>query len=220
MNNHPVVLITGALTGIGRATALAFAQEGSRVVISGRRDDAGQALVTELRALGAEAEFVRADVRREGEVRNLVDKTVERFGRLDVRKLQIVGAAPGAYRRIGVVPGGSFEGERLSGEVLDGGNDWQTVRTDGATTLNARLVLKTKDEALIGMTYRGIRYGPPDVVARIEKGEVVDPTSYYFRINPLFETANANYDWLNRVVAIGIGHRRADGPIYSVFEVL
>src|ERR1700687_6421297 len=77
-------LITGALTGIGRATALAFAQEGSRVVVSGRRDDAGQALVTELRALGAEAEFVRADVRREDDVRNLVDKTVERFGRLDV----------------------------------------------------------------------------------------------------------------------------------------
>jgi Protein of unknown function (DUF3237) len=101
--------------------------------------------------------------------------------RLDVRKLQIVGATPGAYRRIGVVPGGSFEGERLSGEVLDGGSDWQTVRSDGAITLNARLVLKTKDEALIGMTYRGIRYGPPDVVARIEKGEVVDPTSYYFR---------------------------------------
>src|SRR6266478_1082078 len=86
------------------------------------------------------------------------------------------------------------------------GSDWQTVRTDGATTLDVRLVLKTKDEALIGMTYRAIRYGPPDVVARIEKGEVVDPTSYYFRINPLFETANANYDWLNRVVAVGIAN--------------
>ena len=140
--------------------------------------------------------------------------------RLDVRKLQIVGATPGGYRRIGVVPGGSFEGERLSGEVLEGGSDWQTVRSDGATTLNVRLVLKTKDKALIGMTYRGIRYGPPDVVARIEKGEVVDPTSHYFRINPLFETANANYAWLNGVVAVGIGHRRADGPIYSIFEVL
>jgi NAD(P)-dependent dehydrogenase (short-subunit alcohol dehydrogenase family) len=77
-------LITGALTGIGRATALALAQEGARVVVSGRRDDAGQALVTELRALGAEAEFVRADVRHEDDVRNLVDKTVERFGRLDI----------------------------------------------------------------------------------------------------------------------------------------
>src|SRR6202165_4217285 len=82
--SKPVVLITGALTGIGRATAFAFAQEGSRVVISGRRDDAGQALVAELRALGAEAEFVRADVRHEDDVRGLVDKTIERFGRLDV----------------------------------------------------------------------------------------------------------------------------------------
>ncbi len=84
MNTHLVVLITGALTGIGHATALAFARDGSRVMVSGRQDDGGQALVTELRALGAEAEFVRADVRHEDDVRNLVDKTVERFGRLDV----------------------------------------------------------------------------------------------------------------------------------------
>jgi len=84
MSNHPVVLITGALTGIGRATAVAFAQEGARIVISGRRDNDGQALVAELRALGADAEFVRADVRHDDDVRNLVDRTVERFGRLDV----------------------------------------------------------------------------------------------------------------------------------------
>jgi hypothetical protein len=140
--------------------------------------------------------------------------------RLDVRGPLIVGATPGAYRRVGVVSGGSFEGDRLSGEVLDGGSDWQTVRRDGATTLDVRLVLKTTDDALICMTYRGVRYGPPDVVVRIEKGEVVDPTSYYFRINPLFETATAEYDWINRVVAVGIGHRRADGPIYNIFEVL
>src|SRR2546426_7412079 len=80
----PVVLITGALTGIGRATALAFAREGARIVVSGRRDEEGHALTQELRALGAEAEFVRADVRHEDDVRNLVDRTVERFGGLDV----------------------------------------------------------------------------------------------------------------------------------------
>ena len=79
----PVVLITGALTGIGRATALAFAQEGVRIVVSGRREEEGHALVQELR-LRVEAEFVRADVRHEDEVRNLIDKTVARFGRLDV----------------------------------------------------------------------------------------------------------------------------------------
>jgi NAD(P)-dependent dehydrogenase (short-subunit alcohol dehydrogenase family) len=80
----PVVLITGALTGIGRATALAFAQAGARLVVSGRHDDEGQKLVGELRELGAEAEFVRSDVRHEDDVRNLIDKTVARFGRLDV----------------------------------------------------------------------------------------------------------------------------------------
>jgi NAD(P)-dependent dehydrogenase (short-subunit alcohol dehydrogenase family) len=80
----PVVLITGALTGIGRATAIAFAQEGARVVVAGRRDEAGQTLVAELRRLDAEAEYVNADVRHEDDVRKLVDKTVARFGRLDV----------------------------------------------------------------------------------------------------------------------------------------
>jgi NAD(P)-dependent dehydrogenase (short-subunit alcohol dehydrogenase family) len=82
--SNPVVLITGALTGIGRATALAFAKEGARLVVAGRHEDAGQQLTTELRALGAEAEFIRADVRHEDEVRDLVDRTVARFGRLDV----------------------------------------------------------------------------------------------------------------------------------------
>ena len=79
----PVVLITGALTGIGRAAALSFAKGGGRIVISGRHEDAGQALATELRALGAEAEFIRADVRHDDEVRELVDRTIARFGRLD-----------------------------------------------------------------------------------------------------------------------------------------
>jgi len=82
--NTPVVLITGALTGIGRATALAFARGGARVVISGRRDEAGQKLLAELRELGAEAEYWRTDVRHDDDVRTLVDKTVARFGRLDV----------------------------------------------------------------------------------------------------------------------------------------
>jgi NAD(P)-dependent dehydrogenase (short-subunit alcohol dehydrogenase family) len=81
---HPVVLITGALTGLGRAAALAFAREGARLVISGRRDEAGQALAAELRGLGAGVEYVRADVRQEADVKHLVDRAVERFGRLDI----------------------------------------------------------------------------------------------------------------------------------------
>ena len=139
---------------------------------------------------------------------------------LNVRPLVVVGATPGINRRIGLVSGGSFEGERLSGQVIDGGSDWQGVRTDGSTSLDVRLVLKTHDDAMIAMTYRGVRHGPTDVIQRMERGETIDPATYYFRISPMFETASASYDWLNRVLSVGIGHRRPDGPVYSVFEVL
>jgi len=139
---------------------------------------------------------------------------------LKVPPLIVVGATPGAFRRVGVIKGGSFEGERLSGEVLDGGSDWQAVRTDNCTKLDVRVVLKTTDGALILMTYQGLRHGPPDVLEQLNKGEVVDPASYYFRINPLFETSAPQHDWINRIVAVGTGHRLPDGPVYSVFEVL
>ena len=82
--SNSVVLITGALTGIGRAAAVAFAKHGAKVVVAGRHDDAGNALAKELRSLGTEAEFINADVRKEEDVRNMVDRTVARFGRLDV----------------------------------------------------------------------------------------------------------------------------------------
>jgi hypothetical protein len=141
--------------------------------------------------------------------------------RLQVNPPLVVGpVVPEGYRRIGVIPGGSFEGERLSGKVLDGGSDWQTVRHDGSVILNVRLVLRTNDDALICMTYSGVRCGPPDVIAKIDRGEAVDPADYYFRINPMFQTAAPQYDWVNRVVGVGVGHRFASGPVYSIFELL
>ena len=140
--------------------------------------------------------------------------------KLEVRPLIMVGDTPTTFRRVGVVHGGRFEGERLSGEVLDGGSDWQSVRSDGSTLLDVRLVLKTDDGALIAVTYKGVRHGPPEVIARIEKGEEVDPASYYFRIAPTFETASEDYGWLNGILAVGIGHRFADGPVYNLFELL
>ncbi len=141
--------------------------------------------------------------------------------RLHVNPPLVVGpVVPEGYRRIGVIPGGSFEGERLSGKVLDGGSDWQTVRHDGTVILNVRLVLRTTDDALICMTYSGVRSGPPDVIARIDRGEAVDPADYYFRVNPMFQTAAPQYDWINCVVAVGVGHRFAEGPVYSIFELL
>jgi hypothetical protein len=136
-----------------------------------------------------------------------------------VPPLFVVGQTPNAFRRIGVVPGGSFEGERLSGEVVSG-NDWQAVRTDSCIKLDVRLLLKTTDDALIAMTYTCLRAGPPEVIEKLDRGEAVDPASYYFRMIPIFETAAPQYDWMNRIVAVGAGHRLADGPLYSIFEVL
>jgi Protein of unknown function (DUF3237) len=139
--------------------------------------------------------------------------------RLSVKPLQIVGATPGLFRRIGVVPGGSFFGDRLSGQVLEGGADWQTVRGDGTTTLDVRLTLKTIDGDLIAMSYRGLRRGARDTLERIDRGEAVDPAAYYFRIAPVFETASREHAWLNDILTVGLGYRYADGVMYSVFEV-
>ncbi|MGA3000044.1 DUF3237 domain-containing protein [Bradyrhizobium sp.] len=139
--------------------------------------------------------------------------------RLDVQPYQIIGGPEGAFRRVGVVPGGIFEGERLSGKVLPGGNDWQTVRNDGSTLLDVKLVLETTDGALIGMTYKGVRRGPADVIERVNKGADVDPASYYFRTNPVFVTASS-YSWINGILAIGAGYRTPAGVIYSLFEIL
>ncbi len=139
--------------------------------------------------------------------------------REQVPPLLVVGQTPNAFRRIGLVQGGSFEGERLSGDVVSG-NDWQAVRTDSCIKLDVRLVLRTTDGALIVMTYQCLRAGPPSIIEKLDKGEAVDPESYYFRMNPLFETSAPKYDWMNRIIAIGAGHRLPDGPIYSIFEVL
>ena len=139
---------------------------------------------------------------------------------LDVGKVLVVGETPTTTRRIGVISGGRFEGERLSGEVLDGGADWQSARPDGSTLLDVRLTLKTDDGALIAMTYQGLRHGPREVIERLGRGEAVDPGSYYFRVNAMFEAASGKHDWLNRVLAVGIGHRLPGGPVYNIFELL
>jgi hypothetical protein len=99
--------------------------------------------------------------------------------RLSVPPLTVPGQTPNGLRRIGVIQGGSFEGAWLSGEILAGGNDWQTIRSDGCVRLDVRIVLRTDDDALIGMTYQGLRCGPAEAMEKLDKGEVVDPASYY-----------------------------------------
>src|SRR5712691_10375331 len=95
---------------------------------------------------------------------------------IEVKPPSIIGATPGYDRRIGEIAGGRFEGERLRGGILSGGSDWQSLRADGTTTLNVRLVMKTDDSELIGMTYLGMRHGPKEVMERIARGENVSPS--------------------------------------------
>lgn len=140
--------------------------------------------------------------------------------RLGVKPIVTIGQTPDALRRVGIVESGTFHGDRLTGAVLDGSNDWQTVRGNTGTTHDVRLTLRTDDGVNLLMSYRGVRHGPADVIQRIERGEVVGPESYYFRINPVFEAPVGRYEWLNDILAVGLGHRFAYGPVYSVFEVL
>jgi hypothetical protein len=139
---------------------------------------------------------------------------------IDVKPPYVIGATPGYDRRIGEISGGRFEGERLRGKFLSGGSDWQSLRADGTITINVRLVMETDDGALIGMTYLGMRHGPKEVMARLGRGENVNPSEYYMRVTPYFETASEKYGWLNRIVSVALGHRVAGGAIYQVFEIL
>ena len=140
--------------------------------------------------------------------------------KLAVNGMQPIGATPNGNRRVGLVAGGTFAGAKLSGTVLPGGADWIIGRPDGSTTLDVRIVLETDDGAAIGMTYKGMRHGPEDVMAKVNSGQFVDPSLYYFRTAVSFETAAPKYDWLNRIVAIGTGSRPPEGPVYEIFEVL
>jgi hypothetical protein len=139
---------------------------------------------------------------------------------LSVAGMQPIGATPSGDRRVGLVAGGTFEGPKLKGTVLPGGSDWIIGRPDGSTTLDVRIVLETGDGATIGMTYRGMRHGPAAVMDKVNAGQAVDPAAYYFRTAIAFETAAPKYDWLNRIIAIGTGDRRPEGPVYDIFEVL
>lgn len=138
---------------------------------------------------------------------------------LEVEKAHLPGTTPIGTRRIIRVTKGHFQGERLSGELVPGGDDWITVREDGTIIQDVRILLKTDDGELILMTYRGIRTGPKEVLARLDNNEEVDREEYYFRTNPIFETASPKYDWLNKRIFVSTG-KRLDGKVqYSVYQV-
>jgi hypothetical protein len=133
---------------------------------------------------------------------------------------QKVGAVPHGTRAIAPIAGGSFEGPRLRGKVLPGGADWTLLRSDGVLELDLRITLETDDGALIYLTSFGLRHGPPEVLAALAHGESVDPSKYYFRTTPRFETSAPQYAFLNRLLAISSGDRRPGGPIYTIEEIL
>jgi uncharacterized protein DUF3237 len=133
---------------------------------------------------------------------------------------QKLGAVPHGVRSIVPVTGGDFEGPRLRGKVLPGGGDWLLLRLDGVLELDLRITLETDDRALIHMRFQGLRHGPPDVIAALGRGEVVDPASYYFRTLPSFETSAETYGYLNRIIAVGVGETRPDGAVHRIEEIL
>jgi hypothetical protein len=132
---------------------------------------------------------------------------------------QELGDTPQGRRRIIGITGGRFSGERLSGRVLPGGADWQVIRADGVADLDARYTLETSDGALIYVRNRGYRHGPADVIDKLASGQPVDPALYYMRTTPRFETGDARYAWLNRIVCVATGARRSAAVELEVFEV-
>jgi hypothetical protein len=133
---------------------------------------------------------------------------------------QPLGPTRGAERRVIVLTECIIDGDRINGHVLPGGSDWASVEADGAVSLDCRMVIQTDDGHLIGMSYRGLRHGPPDAMARLNRGETVDTDGFYHRVAIFFETSAEKYRWLNRVLAVGKGRRLPDGGVYEVFEVL
>jgi hypothetical protein len=131
-----------------------------------------------------------------------------------------VGATPRGHRRVVPIVGGSFEGPRLRGRIVPGGADWQFERADGVLEAEARYELQTEDGVVVSVVNRGFRRASPDVMRRLAAGELVDPTSYYFRTTPLFEAPAGPHQWLNESVFVGTGERRPDSVSFMFYEVL
>ena len=122
-------------------------------------------------------------------------------------------------RRIIPITGGHFSGPLLSGDILDNGADWQVVTRDGVALIDTRYLLRLADGALAYLQTQGFRHGPAEVIAALARGEDVDPASYYFRVTLRFETASAEFGWLNRTVAVGAAMRHAKAVVYDAYAV-
>jgi Protein of unknown function (DUF3237) len=132
----------------------------------------------------------------------------------------LLGHGPRGERRMVPILSGSFEGSRLRGTILPGGVDWQIVRPDGVTEIEAHYSLQTDDGVVIRVINKGYRHGPPDVMRRISEGETVASFKYYFRAAPIFDTPLGRYEWLSRSLFISTGERSANSVLLRFYEVM
>jgi hypothetical protein len=139
---------------------------------------------------------------------------------VSVGPIRDLGLTPHGHRRIIPILSGSVKGERLKGEVISGGADWQYVRTDGVVELEARYAIRTSDGTEIAITNRGLRRATPEIMDRLSRGESVDPAQVYFRTAPVFEAPAGQHEWLNRSVFVATAARFPDKVQIRVFEVL
>ena len=130
------------------------------------------------------------------------------------------GHTPVGERRVINILGGTVTGPRLKGRILPGGADWQFIRADGAAHVEARYTIESDDGALVLVNSEGVRHGPPEVLARLMTGEIVDPSLYYFRTAMRFETGDAGLGWMNRIVAFARGQREKNAVKLDVYEIL
>ena len=137
----------------------------------------------------------------------------------ELEPIMSLGRAPLGERRIVGIRGGTVRGQKLNGRVLPGGADWQIVRADGATDIQARYTIESDAGARILVDSVGLRHGPPEVIQRLARGDSVDPALYYFRTAMRFETGDPSADWLNRILAVAHGQRLAQAVRLDVYEV-
>src|ERR1700733_15635973 len=131
-----------------------------------------------------------------------------------------LGQTQAGHRRVIPIAGGVVSGPRLQGRVLPVGADWQILRADGTADLDARYTIQAQDGALIYVVNRGVRHGPPEILARLNRGEPVDPASYYFRSAASFETSAPEHAWLTRAILVGVGERYPDKVMIRFWEVM
>ncbi len=138
---------------------------------------------------------------------------------VDVGELLSMGPAPLGERRVVTILGGTFQGPAMRGTVI-GGADWQIVRSDGVLELDARYALRDDRGGIVQVISQGYRHGPPEIMARLARGEEPDPTSYYFRSIMKFETGDTDLAWLNRTIAVATAERRARQVNLKAYRLL